>query len=279
MSYTGNFGVGTEQGSVDKSGTRTGEQTTELEFDEATKAYLDKILASTMYSKEAAISDSAAASKLAQQRSLEMGLPGVSGAAKSAGGYSSTTQEMLTNDVAARSEAAGSQVMLDTIAKYAQVQAGQVQAATGAVSATTGRKVSSTETFDEASHTGSTTRKAGLGFDTGAGTVICTQLYLDKHISLATYKADTKYVRTNFSQATQRGYRFWAVPLVRLMRRNSTAYAIGKYFGVRWSLHCAGQRNIIGWALITAAVPVCYCLGLVVSEVPCLRSTHVATSE
>ena len=270
---------------TDEDSTTTGSQKTSLDFDAATKDYLDKILASTQYSKNAAITDSSNAASWAMQKSLELGMPGISSAAKSAGGYNSSAQEMLTNDLSARAQGVGSTVMLDTITKYAAAQASQVQAATGAVATTTGRTANSlqrtigTKTTNESStksaNTGSTEREAKGGL--GGITVICTQLYLDKHISLATYQADTKYVRKHFSTTTQRGYRFWAVPLVRLMRRNSTAYAITKYFGVRWSLHCASYYrmdtapNWIGRILIGVAVPICYCIGTVVQEVPFLR--------
>ena len=270
---------------TEEDSTTSGTQKTSLNFDEATKAYLDKILASTEYSKGAAIADSSNAASWAMQKSLELGMPGVSSAGKSAGGYNSSTQEMLTNDLSARAQGVGSQVMLDTITKYAAAQTGQVQAATGAVAATTGRTTDSTqrtigtrttkENVSKAENTGSTQREAGLNFT--KATVICTQLYLDRHISLATYQADTKYVRKHFSVATQRGYRFWAIPLVRLMRRNSIAYAITKYFGVRWSLHCASYYrmgtapNWVGRILIWIAVPICYCIGCVVQEVPFLR--------
>ena len=266
---------------TEEDSTTTGSQKTSLDFDATTKAYLDKILASTEYGKSAAMADSSNAASWAMQKSLELGMPGVSSAGKSAGGYNSSTQDMLTNDLSARAQGVGSTVMLDTITKYAAAQAGQVQAATGAVAATTGRTTGSTqrtigtkttnENIDKSENTGRTERNAK------AGTVICTQLYLDKHISLATYIADTKYVRKHFSTATQRGYRFWAVPLVRLMRKNSTAYAITKYFGVRWSLHCASHYrsdtapNWVGRILIWVAVPICYCIGCVVQEVPFLR--------
>jgi len=261
---SGGFGWGSS--SMDKSGT----QTTELDFDEATKAYLDKILGGTEYSKEAAIKDSSMAAEWALKKSLEAGVPAVSSAARSAGGYSSTTEEMLRNDASARAQAAGSQVMLDTISKYAAAQAGQVQAATGAVAATTGRKV----TMDETAHGGS--RNTGLSGI--AKTVICTQLYLDKHIPLNVYAADCKYVHKHFSAATQRGYRFWAVPLVRLMRRKPAVYRIVKYFGVKWSLHCASHYNFryspnwVGRILIAVAAPICYCIGHVVQEVPYIRA-------
>lgn len=285
---SGNTSMSGNQNSTttaEEDSTTIGSQKTSLDFDAATKAYLDKILANTEYGKSAAIADSSNAASWAMQKSLELGMPGISSAGKSAGGYNSSTQDMLTNDLSARAQGVGSTVMLDTITKYAAAQAGQVQAATGAVAATTGRTTDSTqrtvgtrttkEDITKSENTGNTERDAGLNFT--KGTVICTQLYLDRHISLATYQADTKYVRKHFSATTQRGYRFWAIPLVRLMRCNSTAYVITKYFGVRWSLHCASYYrmdtapNWIGRILIWVAVPICYCIGTVVQEVPFLR--------
>jgi hypothetical protein len=271
---------------VNSTGTSSSKQnqTTSLVFDPATKAFLDNILGSKTYSKEAAITDSQDAAKWAINQTLQAGAPGISSAAKVAGGYNNTTAELLNNDLTAKASAAGQSVLLDTITKYANAQSSQVNSAAGAVNVTTGRKVDATSdtTTTENKVSSSEGQLAGtvnkfvpaIG---GKGTVICTQLYLDGHIPVEIYQADRRYVAREFSADTQNGYRFWAVPFVGLMRRNKVAYAIGKYFGVRWSYYCASRimrgvsPNIVGIFTTATLLPVCWLLGKIVPTVSYTR--------
>jgi hypothetical protein len=244
---------------------------TTLNFDEATKAYLDSILGNKEFSKQAAISDAEASADFAIKSALQSGAPAISSATKHAGGYNNTTAEMLGNDLTARSAGVGQQVLLDTITKYAAAESSKVQAATGAVAATSGRTVEEIKSAQSSS----TQDKAGFSLTNAAkgGTVICTQLYKDGHLPLSVYLADIRYVRAHFSETTQNGYRFWAVPFVALMRRNRFAYAVGKYAGTRWSYHCAShvtaymKGNIVGAALTAVLVPICYMIGRIAKPV------------
>jgi len=283
----------------------TSVQDLSLTFDSTAKDALDKSLTSGELSKAAAIADSKQAADYAMKEVLKSGMPGISGAAKSAGGYNNTTKEMLTNDLSAKASATQSAVLLDTITKYANANASNINAATGAVNATTGKKstAANTSTSDSSSTSDSlaitdTTsvnqersagalwdsmnpgdvaggRYSGSGSQTGSspfGTVICTQMYLDGFLTREEYIADNRYVRNNFKQATARGYRYWAVPFVQFMRRNSVAYAVGKFFGVRWSKHCAAyyldscEHNVTGWIMSTFVAPICFVIGTVVTD-------------
>jgi hypothetical protein len=258
-----------------------GSSETSLTFDEEAKKALDTALTSTEYSKTAAIGDAKAAADYAMTQVLQAGIPQVSGAAKGAGGYNASTAEMLTGDTAARATAAGSQVILDTISKYSAAQSAGITARTGAVAATTGRKVTTAE--DKAQQE----RSAGALWDSlhpgqvaggrysggqQGNTVICTQMYMDGHLTRTEYVNDNRYVRNHFSYYTVNGYQFWAVPFVRLMRRNNVAYAVGKFIGVRWSKHCAAHymptlsRNVTGWAMTTFVAPICWLIGVFAPE-------------
>lgn len=255
----------------------TGTVGTESTFDPATKAILDSVLSNKDYSKEAAIADSKGAVDYTVKSALEAGAPQISSADKASGGYNSTTTQMLNDDLTARSAAAGQKVLLDTITGYANANANQVQAVTGATSVTKGTKVTTDMLTNGAANSKSTSAK--FGFDNnaalaaGGGTVICTQLHRDGILSTRHFHADARYVRNHFSAATINGYRFWAVPFVMLMRRNRTIYAIGRYFGTRWSLHMASHYcpelapNWTGRLLISIMVPVCFCIGTVIPEV------------
>lgn len=275
--------LGPKNSDVNKK--QSGTVSQDLTFDAGTKAALDKAVGSTDYSKSTAISDAKGAADYAIKKVLETGMPSVSSAAKSAGGYNSTTQEALTNDLSARAAGAGQQTLLDTIIKYAQAGASDIQAKTGAVVATAGKK-QVTDMADNQQN-----RSAGALWDafhpnqvaggryggansssTPSGTVICTLMHKDGHITTEEYRADNRYVRNHFSIITVRGYRFWATPFVSLMQRNKVAYTIGKFIGVRWSRHMAAHylptapRSITGFLFLHLGVPVCFCIGLFVSD-------------
>ena len=279
--------LGPKNKDVDTTTTESGTQITSIDFDPTAKAALDKALSDTSYSKESAIADAKAAADAMAKSVLEAGAPGVAGAAKAGGGYDSTTQTMLQNDLATRASSAGSQVILDTISKYNAAQAAAIAARSGAVRDTSGKTTETESAADKAEkersagalwdslHPGAVAGgryKEGGQTTTGMNTVICTQMRLDNHISQEVYDADSRYVRNYINYNVAKGYRFWAVPFVTLMRKNTVAYAIGKFFAVRWSKHCAAtylpaeSKSILIYALVFIGVPICYIIGSVVAD-------------
>jgi len=307
--------LGPENKDVSTSTTTTGtstdkttnkfNQSTNLTFDPNSKEALDASLKDTTYSKEAAITDSQAAGSYAVNEALKAGMPSISAAATNSGGYNSTTKELLSNDLTAKATAAGSTVMLDTISKYAAANAERIQAATGAVSATTGKTSTGTTVGDTQRTTSDLTdvmnkyRSAGALWDTlhpnqvaggrygpGQGswnnpgpalrnpgsTVICTQLYIEGFLTREEYVADNRYVRNTFNLKTAKGYRFWAVPFVRLMRKNTLAHTVGVFVGTRWSKHMAAnylpycKKSFTGWFFLTFIAPICYIIGCFISD-------------
>jgi len=284
----------------DTTGTSAGTSTSTNIYDANAKAALDKALGNTDFSKAAAIKDGTDAASWALQQSLQLGMPSISSASKSAGGYNSATTDMLNNDLTARSTASASSVILDTISKYSAANANNINASVNAVNATTGKNVvsSGTNTSSTKGTNTSTTDTSGTSTATSpgqagglggavstivgdagkviakpVGTVICTQLYKDGHIPAAVFKADNAYVIKHFSTATRNGYKFWAIPLVAQMRKHPTIYSIVKFFGVHWSYHCAAdsnrayKSNLVGALLIAVAVPICYLIGCIVGSV------------
>lgn len=266
-----NAGAGIKTGSKATTGSRSSLSTVGLVFDPSAKAALDAALAGTGYDKQSAINDAKANADYTIQKALELGLPQISNASKASGGYSSSTQQLLTNDLGARASAAGQQTLLDTIQKYAQIREGDINATTGAVAATTGKTVQTDETSSE--NTSSTERNASIGASlggsdaAGAGTVICTQLFIDSYLPLDIYVTDADYVYKYIPQVTQEGYRFLAVPFVRLMRRNPRAYAIGKYFGLKWAYHVAGTPSTFMSLVSPVAVIILTLIGLMIKPV------------
>jgi hypothetical protein len=254
-------------------------------YDPKAQTAMDSALSSNQYSKSAAISDAEGAADYSMQQVLQAGMPGLSSQDKAAGGYNSTTTAQLDNDLSAKASAAGQSVLLQNITNYANANSNNINATTGAVSATKATSTANTTSGTNSTSTSGTqigtsastsaSGTSGNSQQTGMGasgsTVICTQMLMDGRISKKIYDADNRYVRNHFSLTTANGYRVWAVPFVRLMRRNKVAYAVGAYIGVRWSLHCAasytpqGLRNITGWLFCTVVAPICYLIGRVVT--------------
>lgn len=248
-----------------------GTQTNTNQFDAGYKANLDKVMGDTTYSKDNAITDARGAMDSAVKSALQMGAPAISSNAKAAGGYNNTTADMMGNDLTARAAAAGENAVLANIKSYSELQNNSVGVATGVLNATKGTtSVTSGVTQQEAGS------KGGIGSilnpTKNSGTVICTQLHKDGHLTKDVFYADNKYVAKHFSATVRTGYIFWAMPFVRLMRRNKIAYAIGKFFGVRWSMHCAShylpyiRPNITGRIMVIVGVAICYCIGTCISK-------------
>lgn len=267
--------------------------TQSLMFD--TNAYnsLTTSLNDTTYRKDKAIADAQEASKNAMTQILQGALPGIESNVKTAGSYNSTVDKLMTDDLMAKTAAAGSSVVLDTIKNYAQISQGNINASVNAVNATTGKSTDGTTSSDTSgttntSNTGtsvtnnsnqtnmqSQSNDMALTTAGSAGSVICTQLYNDGHVPKFIYDADMHYVDMHFTQATINGYRFWAVPFVYGMRRWSWLYAVGKYFGTRWCSHCAAhyiqspqaQKSKVIKVTMWLGVPICWAVGSIIPEV------------
>jgi hypothetical protein len=259
---TGSFGVDNKSINGNSQEQQTGNIT--KVFDPNAKNALDASLTSDQYSKGAAITDAQAAMQESIHQALLQGAPAIDVNTRQAGGYNATSTQMLGDDLIARSAAAGSQTLLNTILGYSQANSANINAATGAVNATTSQK--------SAQYT--TQQNSSQQKDSGAkiGTVICTQLYHDGHITRAYYLADIRFATLYFSETTRCGYHFWAIPLVRAMRKNPRLYRIVKYFGIRWSQHCAAAfypelpLNAVGILMHLTLVPACFLLGLCVKD-------------
>ncbi len=276
---TGSIGSGTtvNRGTEETTGTKKSSGTTDLSlaFDPTAKQALDTALTSSEYTKSSAMSDAQALSDATMKKLLEQQAPGLASANKAAGGYDSTTSKQLQDDLLARTSAAGSQVVLDAITKYGALRQGDVAATTSAVGATTGKKVSTTGSELSSGTMSNQRRSDNINTAAQGGTVICTQLFNDGHISQDIYRADQLYVDKHFSEYTINGYRFWAVPVVYLMRKNKYIYSLGKFFGMRWCKHCAShysldsslKRSTLIEILMYIGVPVCFILGSILPEV------------
>ena len=104
--------------------------------DPVTAAIMQSILGNigdgSGFSKDAAIADSQGPVANLVQQALQSQMPGITSAGKASGLYNSTTQAQLTNDLAARTQLAGSQAVQQNIQNYANIQTNQLDAATKA---------------------------------------------------------------------------------------------------------------------------------------------------
>lgn len=94
---------------------------------------LKSILSGSDFTKGAAISDSNDAVNNAVRKILEGNLGQIGAAQSGAGVYNSSTTQQLTNDLVARAAAEGSQIKLNNIAKYADIQNNAANTLKGAV--------------------------------------------------------------------------------------------------------------------------------------------------
>lgn len=60
----------------------------------------------------------------------------------------------------------------------------------------------------------------------GGGRVICTHFVRKGMLSVDAWRTDMEYTQTHLSSQTVRGYQYWAIPYVRLMRRSKLAEQI-----------------------------------------------------
>lgn len=107
----------------------------------------------------------------------------------------------------------------------------------------------------------------------GGGKVICTELCRNGEVDYQTWLADIQYSRTNFSSQTMRGYHFWGIPYVKLMRKHP-AFARAAKYPVTWfaediafRMGVRSKPNLKGWILREIFFrPFCYAIGALAAE-------------
>jgi hypothetical protein len=108
-----------------------------------------------------------------------------------------------------------------------------------------------------------------VGGIVGGGKVICTELFRQGLISSALYNAELQATRQFVPILTGIGYRFWAIPYVKLMKRSSLATNFIKPFAVAWANQvCYDHINqedytstVFGKVIRKTIEPLCYQIG------------------
>ena len=119
----------------------------------------------------------------------------------------------------------------------------------------------------------------GLAGAIGAGTsgassgrVVCTHFFRKGMIERDVWRADIEFTATQLSARTVRGYQYWAIPYVKLMRRSALAEKIMYPLAVWRAEELAfkmGKRTRGNWKgkLVRAiGEPICYAIGMFVGE-------------
>ena len=119
----------------------------------------------------------------------------------------------------------------------------------------------------------------GMGGQTGDGgggsggsRVICTHFYRKGMISREVWRADMEYTFKRLSPATVRGYQYWAIPYVKLMRRSPLAekimypLMIARAEELAYKMGVLEKRNWAGVLVRLVFEPICFTIGLFVGE-------------
>ena len=83
------------------------------------------------------------------------------------------------------------------------------------------------------------------------GTVICTELYRQNLMSKEDHKLSWNFTINNFSETHINGYWYWAVPMVKLMKKNKLVTKFWNHVmsnrtkDIKWRLN-KGKFNLLG---------------------------------
>ena len=86
------------------------------------------------------------------------------------------------------------------------------------------------------------------------------------------WRADLEFTQKNLSQTTVRGYHYWAIPYVKLMRKNSTFEKIIYPIAKSRAIELAYQMGVTQKGSITGRIvrhifyPSCYIIGTFCSQ-------------
>jgi hypothetical protein len=113
---------------------------------------------------------------------------------------------------------------------------------------------------------------SGGGQGGGGGRVICTHFYSKGEMSREMWRADLDFAFKNFSPSTIRGYQYWAIPYVKLMRKSKLAedimrpLAMHRAKEIYYQMGKSPKGSLFGKLIRLAGEPVCFVLGLFVGE-------------
>lgn len=115
-------------------------------------------------------------------------------------------------------------------------------------------------------------KNSGGGNSGGSSRVICTYFYRKGMLDAEVWRADLQYTQNHLSETTVRGYHYWAIPYVELMRKNPLAeklmFPIAKYRAIELA-HQMGivkKGSLRGKAIRLLIEPACFLIGCVCKQ-------------
>jgi len=112
----------------------------------------------------------------------------------------------------------------------------------------------------------------GGGGGGGSSRVICTHFYKAGDMSREHWLADMQWTLKHCSETTQRGYHYWAIPYVKLMRRNKLAenlmrpIALTRAKELAYKMGKSDKGSFAGKLVRLVLEPISYAIGLVVEQ-------------
>lgn len=102
------------------------------------------------------------------------------------------------------------------------------------------------------------------------GTVICTELYRQGYMDIATYSKDSQYGLEVLKETPEVivGYQFLATPIVKLMKKSPVFTKIVSYPALKWARHISNEENsIVGVLAVNIGQPICGIIGKLLTNV------------
>jgi hypothetical protein len=104
------------------------------------------------------------------------------------------------------------------------------------------------------------------------GRVICTHFYRKGEMDRDMWRADLEFTFKNLSPTTVRGYQYWAIPYVRLMRKSKLAediirpLAFARAKELAYKMGKSPKGSVLGKVVRLVCEPLCFAVGLFVGE-------------
>lgn len=113
---------------------------------------------------------------------------------------------------------------------------------------------------------------AGGGGGGGGSRVICTHFYRKGEMDRDMWRADLEFTFKHLSPTTVRGYQYWAIPYVKLMRKSKLAediirpLAFARARELTYQMGRSPKGSIFGKVVRLVCEPLCFAVGLFVGE-------------
>ena len=114
--------------------------------------------------------------------------------------------------------------------------------------------------------------EGSAGAGSSNGRVICTHFFRKGEIDRSVWRADIEFTAKHLSPTTVRGYHYWAIPYVRLMRRSKLAEDIMRPLALARARELAFQMgslesgSLFGKMVRMTLEPVCFLIGVFVEQ-------------